>query len=52
MSVQDADGVSAPELTDRFAELLAAASLARAILRREARGLAVWALIDRRNDAD
>ena len=35
---------SAPELTDRFAELLAAASLSRAILRREARGLAVWAL--------
>lgn len=33
----------APELTDRFAELLAAASLARAILRREARGFAVWA---------
>ncbi|WP_315503836.1 hypothetical protein [Actinomyces radicidentis] len=32
----------APELTHRFAELLAAASLARAILRREARGLAVW----------
>lgn len=40
------DGASGPrpELTDRFAELLAAASLARAILRREARGLCVWAL--------
>lgn len=35
---------SAPELTDRFAELLAAASLSRATLRREARGLLVWAL--------